>query len=97
LLDAIEVELANEVEFSTEFESYNVFEIAIRNEMAASFPIIITIVIATKTTINLSIALMFIECDTIAIFAFDSPGWLDLGLVNCQLIDDGRHRVARLI
>ena len=58
------------------------FEIAIPNEMTASFPIVIAIVIAPQTTINLSIALMFIECDTIAIFAFDSPGWLDLGLIN---------------
>ena len=82
MLDAIEVALANEVEFSTEFESSNVFEIAIPNEKTASFPIVIAIVIDTQTTINLSIALMFIECDTIAIFAFDRPGWLDLGLIN---------------
>ena len=82
MIDAIKVALANEVEFSTEFESSNVFEIAITNEMKASFPIVIAIVIATQTTINLSIALMFIECNTIAMFAFISPGWLDLGLIN---------------
>ena len=48
-------------------------------------PISIPIMIAgirAQTTIILSIALVLLECDTIAIFAFDSPGWLDLGLIN---------------
>ena len=48
-------------------------------------PISILIVIAgirAQTTIILSIALMLLELDTIACFAFVSPGWLDLGLIN---------------
>jgi hypothetical protein len=58
-----------------------VIAVAIPTVIPISIPIMIA-VIRVQATINLSIALIFIECDTIAIFAFDSPGWLDLGLIN---------------
>ena len=58
-----------------------VIAVAIPTVIPTVIPISIA-VIRVQATINLSIALIFIECDTIAIFAFDSPGWLDLGLIN---------------
>jgi hypothetical protein len=62
-----------------------VIPIVIAVAIPTVIPTVILIMIAVirvQATINLSIALIFIECDTIAIFAFDSPGWLDLGLIN---------------
>ena len=58
-----------------------VIAVAIPTVISISIPIMIA-VIRAQTTINLSIALIFIECDTIAIFAFVSPWWLNLGLIN---------------
>ena len=58
-----------------------IIAVAIPTVIPTVIPISIA-VIRVQATINLSIALIFIECDTIAIFAFDSPGWLDLGLIN---------------